>query len=170
VIEVKLNSSQLYQAATVGVIRQVRNISDNRKPRYEAGNQNDWQLHIEGCLAEMVVAQHLGLFWDGNIGILSAGDVGDLEVRSTQHASGRLILHPKDKDESKYFLVTGVNGVYQIHGWMFGRDGKQNKYWKDPSQGRPAYFIPKNDLNDIKLLSNMRTDNFINEAAVIGAA
>ena len=164
-IEVRLNSSQLYQAANVGVIRQVRNITDNRKPRYEAGNQNDWQLHIEGCCAEMVVAQHLGLFWDGNIGILSAGDVGDLEVRSTQHSSGRLILHPKDKDQSKYILVTGVNGIYQIHGWILGEDGKQQKFWEDPTGRRPAFFIPKENLNDINSISDLRTEKLNHKIA-----
>ena len=153
-IEVNLDSSQIYQAATVGIIRQTRNLKDKRRPRYEAGNQSDWQLHIEGCLSEFAVAKHLNIYWDGNIGSLSAADVGGLEVRSTKYKTGRLIIHPEDKDESKYILVTGINGVYSIHGWMFGKDGKNPKYWDDPSKGRAAYFIPQEDLHSMASIQN----------------
>ena len=151
-IEVSLSSSQLYQDANVGVIRQVRNISDKRKPKYGAGDLNDWQIHIEGSCGEMVVSQYLNLYWDGNIGSLRANDVGHMEVRTRSKHHYDLIIHPDDKDEAKYILVTGINGSYQIHGWIYGKEGKQQKYWSDPAKGRPAYFVPKTELRSLETI------------------
>jgi hypothetical protein len=34
--------------ATRGVMRQLQNLRDGRKPAYGAGDEMDWQIHIEG--------------------------------------------------------------------------------------------------------------------------
>ena len=44
------------------------------------------------------------------------------------------------------FFPTGVNGRYRVHGGMYAREAKQEKYWKDPAGGRPAYFVPQRSL------------------------
>ena len=149
VIKVDLTPSQIFQGANAGVLRQVQNIKKNRTPRYGSGSQNDWQLHIEGCLGELALASYLGLFWDANLGMLSRGDVGDLEVRTRSKHYYDLIIHDGDKDTSKYVLVTGVNGSYQIHGWLWGFEGKRKEYWSDPAGDRAAYFIKKSNLRSL---------------------
>lgn len=144
--EVKLTSYEMMMAAHAGALRQIENLNKNRQAAYGAGTKNDWQLHIEGCMGEFALAKHLGIFFNGK-GKFRGTDVGDVDVRTRSSHSYDLILHPRDPDDLKFYLVTGNNGIYRVHGWIYGRDGKDKKYWADPAGGRPAFFIPKSELN-----------------------
>ena len=134
------------QAALVGVMRQITNLRDGRRDAHGASLSTGWQIHIEGACAEYAVAKHLGVFWNGNMGNLKADDVGPFQVRSTEHANGRLILHEGDPSDKLYVLVTGRCPSYVIQGWIKGEDGQNPKYWTDPSTGRPAFFVTTADL------------------------
>ena len=153
-IKVQLSMEEIRKAAGIGVARQVQNIEKGRKPRYGAGKSNDWQLHIEGCLAEYAVAKLFGVTdYDGKVGDLSPGDVGRLEVRSSSYFKAQLVVHPEDSEDSAFILVRGNNGSYWIEGWMLGRDAKKKEYWKEiHNNGRPAYFVDYFELKDIKIL------------------
>ena len=153
-VEVKLTPSQIMMAAHCGTMRQTMNLKNRKPATYGAGHLNDWQLHIEGCLGEMAVASYLNLYWDGNLGFFSKADVGSLEVRTASNHRYNLILHPADKDDSKFILLTGVNGSYQIHGWIYGREGKKEEFWRDPLGGRPAFFVGKEHLHPIETIRN----------------
>lgn len=157
-IEVNLTSYEMMIAAQVGVTRQISNLQKGRKDFYGAKERDGWRMHIEGCMGEMAVAKALGLFWNGDIGDLGAPDVDGLEVRTSSRLDGDLIMHPRDKDNAYYILVTGVNGRYQIHGYIEGRYGKNEKYWSDPAGGRPAFFVPQSVLNPIEFLVEKRPD------------
>lgn len=140
---VSLTPAEILSAAHTGIMRQTQNLKRNRKPAYGATNATDWQWHVEGALGECAVAKALGLYWTGNLGNLRATDVGRYQVRTRSRHDYDLILHPEDPDDDVYFLVTGLNGRYRIHGWILGRDGKRDEYWSDPAGGRPAYFVPQ---------------------------
>jgi hypothetical protein len=61
-----------------------------------------------------------------------------------------LILHPKDKDHDRFYLCVGMNGEYDIRGWIFGIEGKRSEYWDDPTRkGRPAFFVPQEKLEKV---------------------
>lgn len=153
-MRIELNTSQIFQAALVGIMRQTQNLKHDRKPAYGAGRDNDWQLNIEGCLGEFSVALYLRTFWDGKLGALTPGDVGALEVRTTAGENNRLIVHPDDQDKAIFILVTGCNGVYDLRGWIKGVSAKKDQYWTDPAGGRPAFFIPQHALEPMETLAN----------------
>ncbi len=144
-VPVMLKYSEVFIAAVAGCMRQIQNLKKGRAPRYGAGNENDWQLHIEGCLGELVIAKWLGAHWSGK-GTLRAPDVGRVDVRTRSKQWHDLILHPEDPDDRAFWLVCGGNGKYSIKGWILARDGKKALYWKDPAGDRPAYFVPQESL------------------------
>jgi hypothetical protein len=155
---VRLNKVEFYNAAHIGLIRQLQNINKGRKDSYGAETMDGWGIHIEGACGELVVAKVLNIFYNGNIGDLSACDVNNeernIEVRTRSNHRYDLILHPKDKDENVFILVTGKAPLYKIRGWILAKEGKKKKYWSDPSgKNRPAFFIPQKDLKPIKELS-----------------
>lgn len=145
-MRIELTPAEIMLGAEAGVMRQVENLKIGRKPAYGAGTENDWQLHIEGCLAEMAMAKYLGVYWAGK-GKLRHPDVGDMDVRTRSKSHYRLILHKEDPDDRVFWLMCGVNGKYDVVGWIRGRDGKQEQYWSDPAGGRPAYFVPQEHLH-----------------------
>jgi hypothetical protein len=118
-------------------------------------------IDVQGAHAELAVAKGLGLKWDGQFFNLDewfdwrtdGHDVSGLEVRSTHHPDGCLILHPKDKDDSPFILVlTHKAPDYLLSGWAFGHEGKKEKYWRDVGYGRPCYFLQQSKLRGMDTL------------------
>jgi len=143
---IELDEWEMLLAAHAGIMRQVENLKRNRTPHYGAKNTNDWQLHIEGCMGEFALAKFLNIRWSGK-GRLRAPDVGDVDVRTRSRDFYELILHPNDPDDRVFWLLCGVNGRYTVKGWIRGRDGKKQEFWKDPAKGRPAFFVPHSALS-----------------------
>lgn len=144
-IQIQLTGTEIMQGATVGLMRQLQNLKQKRCPAFGAGTTADWQLHIEGALGEMALAKYLNYYW-GGVGVLRNPDVFDNDVRTRSRHHYELILHDHDPDDRRFWLLTGTNGAYVVHGWILGRDGKQKDFWKDPAGGRPAYFVPQEKL------------------------
>ena len=153
-MEIELSPAEMLQAAMAGVMRHVENTKNKKAPTYGINPSRDWQAHIEGALGECAVAKALNQYWAGK-GKIGDPDVGlNLQVRTSSRDNGDLILHPGDKDDVAYILVNGLNGKYNIKGWIFGSIGKNEAYWRDPAKGRPAFFVPQDVLipfDDIKL-------------------
>jgi len=156
-LEVTLTWSEVMQAAQVGVLRQVQNLRLQREPRYGAGDAGGWEKNIVGTLGEMAVAKWLNQFWSGALGDLKAADVGLLQIRATVHGT-HLLLHPADADEQIFILVTGLPPVLRLCGWCRGREGKQQRYWRDLAGGRPAYCVPQAALRAMAQISRLRAE------------
>lgn len=147
--KVSLSLSEILHAANAGTLRVVENIKLGRAGSHGLNSNTDWQLHIEGAMAECALAKFLNVYWEGK-GKFNGVDVGDVDVRSTRYDNGKLIIHPSDDDNRKYYLLTGIDGNYIVRGWIWGRDAKNQMYWSDPSgKNRPAYFVPQDKLNGV---------------------
>jgi hypothetical protein len=123
--------------------------------------QDSLGIDIQGAEAELAVAKALKLPWDGSFLELDkwfdwrehGHDVSGLEVRSTKHKNGCLILHPKDKDEAIFILVLAYDRPnFTLVGWNYGREGKLKEYWRDVGYGRPCYYLPQDDLIEMDQL------------------
>jgi hypothetical protein len=149
---VTLTPSEYYQAAHSGLLHRVQNIRTQRHaPRY--GEPRDaWGVSITGAIGEAAVAKYLGVWWLGNVGRIGGRDVAHIEVRSTSHPSGALILHDQDPDDVAFVLVRGDRYEYELPGWLLARDGKRREWWRDPQAGRPAYFVPAEHLHPMREL------------------
>lgn len=141
---ITLTESEIQLGAMVGVLRQAQNIKLNRPPAHGADDENDWQKHCEGALAEMAFARWLNWYWSGNIGDLKVPDVGPVQIRSTVRDDGCLILRDPDPKFAAYVLAIGKNGKYRFAGWIPGEEGKLTKYYGATNPNRPpSEFKPK---------------------------
>ncbi len=132
-------------------MRRIRAIELNRKHKYGAKKTGIEAIYMdmEGCFAELAAALALGLIWPGEHDTPDyPGDLIDgLQVRGTTYKSGKLILHPSDRDDHTFVLVCGKCPTYNVVGWIAAEDGKDEQYWCDPTgRGRHAYFVPQNVL------------------------
>lgn len=76
---------------------------------------------------------------------------GKVEVRSTHHAGGCLIVHETDRDLP--FVLAIVRGAtVTLAGWLPGNEGKSRDFWADKGNGRPAFFVPQTFLRDMDTL------------------
>lgn len=141
-IAVKLTASEMIQAAVVGSMRQVQNLTKCRRDAHGLSPENGWQVHIEGAAGEMAFAKWANRYWSGNLGDLQADDVGQTQIRTRSRHGYELIVHPDDADERVFVLLTGLAPTFRIRGWIWGWDAKRSEFWKDPAGGRPAFFVP----------------------------
>jgi hypothetical protein len=146
---IELTTAEIIVASQVGLIRQCEDIKANKKPFVGESQDLAWQRHIEGALSECAMAKYLNIYW--NKSSWPNPDVGNIEVRVTHYKSGKLIIRPADKDDVKYYLLTGINGKYNIRGYIYAIEGKQDQYLSDAGQDRPkVYFVPQSDLHPIE--------------------
>ena len=140
-MNVKLTSMEILQAGMVGLARRIDSIKKNLSNR--APGENQWQIDIEGALAEMAVAKAINRYGALTIGNYGGADVDRFHVRHSQRPDGCLIVRPEDKLDAWYALVTGLEGEYVVHGHIHGREARQREWWREPN-GRPgAWFVPQ---------------------------
>lgn len=158
---VTMDLAQIELGAIAGIQRQAENALRGRQQTYGNTNDNCWQQHIEGALAEYALALWGNVCWDGK-GILRGHDVAGVQVRSTPYKTGHLIIHPPphvgpvaasgDKPEDVFWLVVGRYGTYRIAGFIRGYEAQDPRFWKalDREGKRPAYVIPQEHLHPAK--------------------
>ena len=153
---VRLTGDEYLIALHAGCVRRANAYEKGRTHRYKADPRFNEQMDMSGAVGEACVAKFLNVFWMG--GDLGSRDVGlaagGCEVRTKGDRNHRLILHPADHDDVPYVSVCVKDGAALICGWLFGKEGKQEKYWSEPVPGRPAYFVPNSDLRPAATLKD----------------
>lgn len=149
---ITLTPHGLFMAGIIGVSRQVKGAS--KVGRYGVKNSTvGWQYNCDGVCGEMVLAKWLNVFYDGSIGNFKAKDAGDYQARATSHKLGHLLLHPPDAAEDRFVLVlTHAAPVFTLFGWISGKEGKLQKYWREGEKDRPAFFVPQSVLQPMDTL------------------
>jgi len=143
-MQVTLTPRQLRMGANHAVERKVESLCGEFRNHDRKTTEFAWRDEIEGTLAEMAVAEALKLPWTGARNWDAPADVGDnIQVRWAADSTRCLIIRPGDSDTDNFFLVTGELGVYQIHGWVSGAEGKNPDFMKAPNGRPPAFFVPQ---------------------------
>jgi hypothetical protein len=79
---------------------------------------------------------------------------GKIDVKTRSKHKYDLIVQKNEDPEKRFILVTIENKRTLIHGWCYGKDAMEEKYWADPARGRPAYFVPKEILRPLETLDH----------------
>ena len=152
-----LTHSEMFAAAVGGIMRRMTALKGHYAAPHGDPKDSLWDIDIEGCAAELLVAKALNRYWWGSA-VDSfkqvPGDVGRGQVRHTRFPNGRLVLHDSDPDDVPFVLVVGEYPHQRIAGWMVGKDGKRPEYW-DTHVDRPCYMVPQSELQPIALLEEV---------------
>jgi len=152
-IIVKLTAAEFNNAAMIGCIRRITGIYRDLVEPY-GKPKNVWETDVLGAAAEQAVAKLLRVYWPpvATQPETAKGDLAyGIEVRQTKTPHGCLMLHRKDRDEAPYVLVRGKGPDFEVVGWMFGIDGKQDRFWRTDIDNT-AYLVPAQHLTDIREL------------------
>jgi hypothetical protein len=164
-VKVTLTWAEVAIAARIGEARTIRNRANGNSHRHNHPQPGaaDWTTDIEAACAEVAAAKGLGYYMPITTtpGEDRLGDLGyGIHVRHTAVPTGHLILHPDDPDEGYFVLVVGEAPAYQLPGFLKGADGKDQRWWKDPTgTERHAFFIPQSELVPIEGLVAVRPIN-----------
>lgn len=144
---VTLTPGECRSAAYVGVNRRLDSMAWGRPEVHGAVAGGDyWTVDVEAAAAELAVAKVLNVHWTGLDGPdKDTGDVAGAQVRHTRRMDGSLICHPRDDDADRFVLVIGAMPDFRIAGWMWGREAKDQRFWRT-NVPRPAFFVPSGEL------------------------
>lgn len=155
---VELTNFNIFMAGMVGVSRHMKCIERSHGYKGINNRKRGWQDNCDGALGEAAFAQWLNVFWDGTPNTFrSRPDVSVYEVRTNAEPWGDLIIRDKDKDDAAYVLVLSHDCPrFNVCGWMYGRDAKQERYRRRGDANRPeAWFVPQTDLQPIEKLPRL---------------
>jgi hypothetical protein len=138
--------------------RQALNEKQGRKGRNNGAEKGNLALrhHLLGAAGEMAVAALLGMEdklyqeTEAKRGSFDLPPNIDIKTRSRHYYD--LIVQLDESPDKILVLVTVENRITLIHGWIKARDAMKEQWKKDPAKGRPAYFIPKTELQSLPLL------------------
>jgi len=146
--EISLVRDDLYDGATIGLLRHLGAIVKQRKHTWgESENWiAHWGFHIEAALAELSVSRLTGLPWHASLAPDNGADVGELGVRFTPREHFGLRLHEGDSASRVFVLVTGREGTYSMRGSLPAGRGKRPEFWR-ADLPRPCYVVPQRMLD-----------------------
>lgn len=161
---VKLGALELLLGAVVGMHRAINAVTGDRQNRARGidADSNIWTRHIEGAIAELVVAKALDKFWGGAGDLYrtkaAGGDVGRLQVRcriaSAYDQNKRLIVQQADSEDEDFVLVVGRAPTYRVAGWRNAGEARRHPEWLDnPGGFGEAWFVPQASLHDLRDLA-----------------
>jgi len=140
-------------AALVGCRRRIESRANDRAYTDGWDGSNGWEIDIEGAAAEMAYAKFRGHYWSASVGSFcldcpKGPDINDnVQIRSTKHKGGALIVREDDNADHYYVLLTGTAPRFTVRGYIQGIFAKNETYLTAPN-GRPAaYFVPQSALN-----------------------
>lgn len=109
-------------------------------------------IHLLGAAGEMAVASYLGLkdhLYKETEARRGSDDLPGIDVKTRSKHQYDLIVQKNENARKKFVLVTIESKKTLIHGWCYGKEAMEEKYWADPARGRPAYFVPKEKLHSM---------------------
>lgn len=151
-MEVTLTWAEVEIAVAAGCKRRLLALHDGRPDAYGFRESDPWGTDIESAASEMAVAKALGLYWIPYARRPQEipADVGDdVQVRRRKKIGYNLLLHPRDPDEHIYVLVYGQIPTFTLEGWTRGATGKARPLSDPFNTGRPAFWIPAEELAPI---------------------
>jgi hypothetical protein len=77
---------------------------------------------------------------------------GGIDVKTRSKSRYDLIVQKGSDARKKYVLVTIESQKTLLHGWCYGEEAMQERFWADPARGRPAYFVGKEHLRPMETL------------------
>jgi hypothetical protein len=153
---IELTAEDFMVAATKGAVRQLVAIK-NKRMGHDHGGKSYRKMtqrladSILGELGEIAVSKFTGLTQSSTLQITKAADIGaSIEVRTTEHANGHLVLYDSSNNDYIFVFVTISGLKATLRGWINPEHGKKAEYFVE---GDPdCYFVPQSALNPIETL------------------
>lgn len=151
-IPVELSWPELWLAINAGILRRLNGVRYRREEPYGARPAAAWNDDINGSIAELALAKHLGIFWSGTVGRLDLPDVGSLQVRSKTDPVHRLVVLESDEDAKVFVSVLVGIPVCQLCGWMLAKDAKRSEWLLADPLKPNRFFVPNEALASMQAL------------------
>jgi hypothetical protein len=112
-------------------------------------------VHLLGAAGEMAVASFLGMkehLYKEKEARRGSDDLPGMDIKTRSRHSFDLIVQKNENPDQRFVLVTIEDQKTLLHGWCYGEEAMQDRFWADPARGRPAYFVGQSFLRSMESL------------------
>ena len=124
----------------------------NHSTTYSRGMIERLGEEVTGAAGELAVGKWSGRFFVPSVGTFHRVPdcLGNVEVRSTRHSDGHLIVRDNDATDRRYILAIVGDDSVRLAGWMVGLEARRDE-WRRASQrsDRPAWWVPQGQLRSM---------------------
>lgn len=151
-MRITLTSEHIDYADNIGACRRGHAFVKNRKNHNGLIGSFDKLLHADRLGARCELAGKLfmnPIRWHALSDKISGlPDLGNfIDVKGVERPHHSLIVQKDDEEDFAFLLVDGsLHPDYLIVGWIWGREAKSDRFWKDPTGHRPAFFVARSSL------------------------
>jgi hypothetical protein len=150
-LTVKLTRDEMIFAALGGVVRNIDAILQDRRSIFGNPQRELWANNMIGALAECAVAKVGDRYWtplyDQPTGVVDVGR--RLQVRSSINPDAKLRAYERDDPELAFILVIVRAPEFDLVGWLWGREIKQD-CWRQGANGSEACWgVPQSALREV---------------------
>jgi hypothetical protein len=115
--------------------------------------KSDWATDIDGTNSEIACSKYLGIYWLPKINTFHDKPdlINGMDVRSTTHTDGHLILRDNDHPHRRFILVIAKPPIYRLVGSKLGIDGMVERYRQKAFNADEAdcWWVKQDDLDDL---------------------
>jgi len=150
-VEITLSTPELFVGASVGNMRRIASMQNGNNKNKHA-HKSDWATDADGACAEMAASKYYGIYWEPHVNVFhERPDLSNgYNVRSTCHASGRLIIRPNDSEDHLFILVICKAPTFRLVGAIVGKVGKQVDFFQKGDFGEgDAWWVPQDWLAEL---------------------
>jgi len=157
---ITLNEAEIRLAAFVGKKRHLCSRANGIVDR-QFGDQDKFQIDIDGCMGEIALCKHLNIYPDLDAKpVGQATDRGDCEyrglaidVKTTRYKTGRLpcALWKNNMVDVYVLMIADGSPSLRCAGWAYAAELKRQENIKDLGRGE-LYIMEQNQLTDIQYL------------------
>jgi len=146
---VTLTVSEMVVAASVGCRRNIASIHSKHENKHGLeSDDNGWNIHILGAMGEMAFSKAMGMYWCCGVNTFHAPDIGQaIQVRTRSKRGYELIVREADSSDDIFVLVLGQCPTFDVVGWLYGWECKNEEWLKSYGNRPSAYFVPTDKLN-----------------------
>lgn len=147
---VTLTAQEARDSAYVGLTRH----TESRRKGTEDGSNSEVGQRLSddmlGAQAEYAFCKWRGCEWEAHVNTYhSVPDVAPFfEVRAIRNPGHSLIVRPNDAPDRLYVLLCGDGNAFYVRGWLGGAEARQDQWWRNPHNKKPAWFVPQSFLYD----------------------
>jgi len=149
-----LTQAEIVMAKAAGKLRRSESIRQGLIPAHGCSENYGslLKMDMEGAAAEMAYCKYRRIYFSGVVNNFKEADVGSLvQIRSTIHENGCLIVRNDDDEYHYYVLVVGEIPRFGMAGWIKGVDAKRRRFVRSPNNRPPAYFVPQKELTPFNI-------------------
>ncbi len=132
----------------------------NHASTYDRNLLKRLEQETVGACGEIAVAKLFGAWFVPSVNTFhrTPDCLQDVEVRSTHHENGCLVVRRNDHNQRRFICCIVSAPTVRFAGWLYGHQAKKDEFLKNPGNMREEWFVPQQYLSSMDEMNEFLVD------------